>query len=121
MSDLLYGSIWSAPPKGRKRGPKKKAIREPSPTGSISMIEEMMIPLVTNNSDKQLPPIEPDQQPEDAVDYDNTNELTSQYKRTIYFKSDCNNKEKTHIRNITPGTYYPCSKCHEYHLIREVC
>jgi hypothetical protein len=58
--------------------------------------------------------------PTDCIEENKKEDLTSPYERHIHFYSNCRNVEKTHVKDIKPQTYYFCSKCMTFHIIRAV-
>jgi hypothetical protein len=47
-------------------------------------------------------------------------DMISKYERRVEFYSKCLNVEKTHIKKVALLSYYYCSKCHDYHMVRKV-
>jgi hypothetical protein len=116
-SNILYGTVWTGPARGRKKG--SRSGRKPGPKGKVisqSLIleeqeEEEVKPQLTTN----LP-----EEEEETTFLPNTFKQLSQFKRTVYFVSNCGSKEKTYLYHLNIGTYYHCSACHDYHKIREI-
>lgn len=117
-SNLLQGSIWAGPAKGRKKGSgRKPKSNNEIISPSLSIMDKPKSIDKYKSIDKPLVEITSIIS-EDIID--ETPKSFSEFKRTVYFKSDCNNKEKTYLYSLGIGTYYHCSVCHDYHKIREI-
>ena len=94
MSVILKGSNcinnMSSPQRGRKRKKRQK-------DDDIILPKKEMIPII-----------------------DDDDALTSPYERHIHFYSNCRHVEKTHVKDIRPQTYYFCSECMIFHVIRYI-
>lgn len=115
-SSFLKGSIWTGPARGRKKGQKTKSqiLYQQEQQQQKQQTEEQEIQQSTQSQPIDLQAIL-DNMMEKAKQ-----EITSEFSRTVYFQSNCKNKEKTYLYNIIPGSYYYCSQCHDYHQVRNI-
>lgn len=111
MSSFLKGTLWTGPARGRKKGQKTKSQILYQQEQQKQQIEE-----------QEKPPMQPTDLQEilDVMMEKAKQETVSEFSRTVYFQSNCKNKEKTYLYNIIPGSYYYCSQCHDYHQVRNI-
>jgi hypothetical protein len=117
-SSLLSGTLWAGPARGRKRGSGNNSRKakpndvvvppSPAPITTMSVMEKPSSSIDNQQAQKPTSPSSDSTKP------------FSEFKRSVYFISNCNNKEKTHLYSLNIGTYYYCSVCHDYHRIREI-
>lgn len=115
-SSFLKGTIWTGPARGRKKGQKTKSqilYAQEQQQEKQQQIEEHET-LIQQSSEIDLQGIL------DAMTEKAKQETISEFSRTVYFQSNCKNKEKTYLYNIIPGSYYYCSQCHDYHQVRNI-
>jgi hypothetical protein len=112
MSSILNGTLSDSPPRGRRPYNKKKKTVVKKDEETIKKEEAITAMLKQQEEEYNMRKL--------LDDHDNPSSLTSEYTRTIHFQSNCRNTEKTHVRHIKPDTYYDCSLCHCFHLIREI-
>jgi hypothetical protein len=118
-SNLLTGTLWAGPARGRKRGSSNNSRK----TKSNDVVVISPPPINTTMSVMEKPSsssVDNQQAQKSTSSSSDSTKPFSEFKRWVYFISNCNNKEKTHLYSLNIGTYYYCSVCHDYHKIREI-